>query len=104
MKKTLPLLLAFTLVFLFSCNNSSETQTEEKKPLGQLVELTIPIDGMTCGGCENTVNTQLLNFDGVVESRASHVKKNVIVKVDTLITSVDEMRSEIERVGYKLIK
>lgn len=104
MKKILPLLISLSLMILFSCNNSSNTKTVEKQALGELVELTIAVDGMTCEGCENTVNTQLLNFDGIVESKASYIEKKVIVKVDTLITSVDEMKAEIERVGYKITK
>ena len=104
MKKILPLLLSLSLMILFSCNNSSSADAVEKQALGELVELTIAVDGMTCSGCENTVNTQLLNFDGVVESKASHIEKNVTVKVDTLITSINELTTEIERVGYKVVK
>lgn len=104
MKKFLPFLLSLSLMLLLSCNNSTSTKTVEKQAIGEWVELTIPVEGMTCGGCENTVNTQLLKFDGVVESKASHLDKKVTIKVDTLVTSVDEMKAEIERVGYKVIK
>lgn len=104
MKKILSFLFLFSLMILFSCNNSSGTKTDDKQVVGDLVELTIPVSGMTCGGCENTVNTHLLNFDGVVESKASHIEKIVTVKVDTLITSVKEMKAEIERVGYQVTK
>lgn len=104
MKKIFPLLLSLFIFNFLSCDFSSQNKTDEKVVIGDLVEISIPVEGMTCGGCENTVNTQLLSFDGVVESKASHIEKTVIVKVDTLITSVDEMKTEIERVGYQVIK
>ncbi len=104
MKKILPFLFSVLLIVLFSCNNSTDSSHSEQKTLGQIVEISIPVGGMTCGGCENTVNTQLLKFEGVVESNASHIEKQVIVKVDTMITSINDMKSEIERVGYKVLK
>ncbi|NPD46167.1 MULTISPECIES: cation transporter [unclassified Lentimicrobium] len=104
MKKILPLLLFLSIFTFLSCHFSGQSETNKKEVLGDLVEISISVDGMTCSGCENTVNTQLLKFDGVVESTASHIEKNVIVKVDTLLTSVNEMKAEIGRVGYTIIE
>lgn len=59
---------------------------------------------MTCGGCENTIETELLKLSGVGEVQASHVDKLVIVKVDTLYTKINELENGIDKVGYTVIK
>lgn len=89
---------------MVSCNLSTSKKNTEKKVITELVEISLPVDGMTCSGCENTVNTQLLKLDGVTEAKASHIKKQVIIQVDTLVTSIAEVEDEIEKVGYKIIK
>lgn len=104
MKKILPLLLFLSIFVFLSCDFAGQSQADKKQEIGNLVEIIIPVEGMTCGGCENTVNTQLLKLDGVVESSASHAEKNVFIKVDTVLSSIDEMKAEIEKVGYTIIK
>jgi len=103
MKKLILFILPILFVFA-SCNNSGESKNNQKLNPDQLVEIQIAVEGMTCGGCENTVNTELIKLDGVVDARASHIDKNVIVSVDTNVSSVSEMEECISKVGYTVIK
>lgn len=96
-------LMMFFLV-LISCNTSPKEAEEVDKASLETVAIIVPVEGMTCGGCENTVNTQLLKLDGVVESHASHLDKNVVVIIDTNVTKINEVKAEIEKVGYSVLK
>jgi len=102
MKKIILLVLPF-LALMLSCDNSGEPKKSVNANPDQLVEIQVAVEGMTCGGCENTVNTELLKLSGVSEAKASHVEKNVVIKVDTLLTSLIELETSIERVGYTII-
>ncbi len=94
----------FILSLIFSaCNMQTETKEIDKSKL-ELVELNIAVDGMTCEGCENTVQSVLLKLDGVGEVSASHTEKMVKVMVDTTITKKGQLEQAIDKVGYTIIK
>lgn len=90
-------------IALISCNNNEPSKKVDKSQLN-FVNLEIAVDGMTCNGCENTVQGELMKLDGVGEVKASFVNKLVQVKVDTSVTKLNELENHIEKVGYKIIK
>lgn len=90
-------------IALFSCN-MNQTPNDVNKTQLNFVDLEIAVEGMTCEGCENTVETELLKLEGVGEVNASHVNKIVKVKVDTTVNKLDDLENNIERVGYTVIK
>ena len=55
---------------------------------------TIIVDGMTCGGCENTVETALQNVSGVETATADRTTETVTVEgtadTETLIATIKE--------------
>lgn len=102
MKKLILLILPVLFIFA-SCNNSGEVKKDQLFNPDQLVEIQISVEGMTCGGCENTVNTELIKLDGVLDAKASHLEKLVIVSVDTNVSSVRDMEACISKVGYTVI-
>lgn len=90
-------------ISLISCNMNQASQDVDKSQLN-FVKLEIQVEGMTCEGCENTVQTELLKLDGVGMVKASHIQKMVTVEVDTLVSPLGEVKSNIERVGYTVLK
>ena len=62
--------------------------------------LTLNVNGMTCGGCENAVKRGLARLDGVGEVTASHADARVIVTFDPNRVSPDEIRTRIGAMGY----
>lgn len=102
MKKLILLILPI-LFIVVSCNNTEEAKEKRIANPEQTVELQIAVEGMTCSGCENHVNTELLKLDGVTDAKASHVDKNVIILVDTTMSSVKVLEDCISEVGYKVI-
>lgn len=81
------------------------------RPANASVETTIPmvhqvkldIKGMTCQGCESTVNHVLSNKKGVISTVASYDKGQAEVSYDPAVVSPETLRSAIEEeIGYQV--
>jgi len=97
MKKILSILLLGT--FFIACNS---TTTPEKADVNVAAIKTIQlhVTGMTCEGCEKTVETTLAKLDGVTTSEASHVNEMATITYDTTLLDVNALSQAIEGVGY----
>ena len=60
------------------------------------------VQGMTCGGCEQSVVSALLQVQGVRGARASHTAGRVDVDASGKIDE-DAVRRAIEDAGFDLI-
>lgn len=60
------------------------------------------IKGMTCGGCEEHVNSELSKVTGVIESQTSYAKGISTVKFDKSRASVEQLKSAIAKTGYEV--
>lgn len=101
MKKLNFLLIPF--IFFIACNSNPKSEKADKSNL-KMVVLEIDVEGMTCEGCENTVNSKLSELPGVGDVSASHLQKQVIVYVDTNVTKLAEIEDNIDKIGYTVIK
>ncbi|MCL1692463.1 MAG: cation transporter [Actinomycetia bacterium] len=63
-------------------------------------QITIPVEGMSCTGCENNVQFALTSLEGVEAVDADHLGRTVIVDYDPGGTSSDDLRKAIEDMGY----
>jgi copper chaperone CopZ len=76
------------ILAIISCNNT--VKKPEKETLQQEAALTVvSIDGMSCTGCEQTIQTNIAKLDGIKSVKASYKVGNAIVeyfpdKVDTI--------------------
>jgi len=62
---------------------------------------TISIEGMTCGGCENSVKEALLKVEGVNRVVSiSHTQKSAVVCVDATKSSDDALVKAVADKGY----
>lgn len=65
---------------------------------------TLSIQGMTCSGCEQSVNKALKDKPGVIESSSDHLRGLAWVKYDKSRIGFEEFRNAVEKtVGYKVI-
>ncbi len=65
---------------------------------------TISIQGMTCSGCEQSINKALRDKPGVLESKADHKQGLAWVKYDKSRASFADFRDAVEKtVGYRVI-
>ncbi|MBS1614589.1 MAG: mercuric transport protein MerTP [Bacteroidetes bacterium] len=60
------------------------------------------INGMTCEGCTEHINSELSKTSGVIEFNTSYEKGNSHVKFDKSKTTVDSLVSLINKTGYKV--
>lgn len=68
---------------------------------------TIPVTGMSCTGCERTVESALQRVEGVTRAEADHEGDAVEVVVDDGVADEDlqgvadeDLQAAVERAGY----
>jgi copper chaperone len=68
-----------------------------------MVEVTISVNGMSCGHCKAAVEGSLSKLDGVAGAEVNLAAKNVLVKFDSSKISEAELKNEIEDAGYDVV-
>lgn len=63
-----------------------------------MLSLTIPITGMTCGGCVSSVRNALTKITGVQEARVT--VGAATVSYDPALTGPEALRGAIAHAGY----
>jgi mercuric ion transport protein len=100
--------LFVTIISLAACGNSVKSSDAEKQSddvsftAENVKTLKFDVEGMTCSGCENTVQRKITEIEGVVEVSAHHVEKNAIVKFDASKTNVETIEKAISNAGYEV--
>ena len=61
------------------------------------------VEGMTCSGCERTVQKVITNLEGVASARADLKSATVSVEYDPEKVDVDQIKTAVNRVGYKFV-
>jgi copper chaperone CopZ len=101
MKKLLIIIAAFS--FLFACQSntkSTEANKASAKEKVELVKMEFDVTGMTCTGCEKSVEKGLKKVEGVREVKASHKNNRVTVQVEKDRVDREALAQKIETVGY----
>ncbi|SEV79796.1 heavy-metal-associated domain-containing protein [Natrinema salifodinae] len=62
---------------------------------------TISVSGMSCDGCERTVESALATLDAVSRVEADHEGETVEVVVDEGVTD-DDLHTTIREAGYEV--
>jgi copper chaperone len=60
----------------------------------------LTVTGLKCGGCENTVKTNLQAVDGVLSVAASFKDNQVTVEFDNEKVNLDAIKSVITQAGF----
>ncbi|WP_143962879.1 cation transporter [Litoribacter populi] len=60
------------------------------------------VKGMTCSGCEPTVNLQAKQVDGVIQSHTSFDESKAVIIFDPSRTSADEILVALNKTGYRI--
>ncbi len=68
-----------------------------------MITICLPVEGMSCGGCENSVQNALLKLDGVDTVKADHIKKIVNIDFKNDNPDIDLARDTIEKTGFKVL-
>ena len=87
---------------LTSCTSSNK---KPKKVLvvkeSDIVRKKIGVNGMTCVGCEVTLEENISKIDGVVSVKASHKDNRAIIEFDSTKTDIKTIKKTINKSGYK---
>lgn len=66
-----------------------------------MFQITVQVDGMMCGMCENHVNDAVRKAVPVKKVTSSHGKGQTVILTEADV-SEDEIRSAIEKTGYQV--
>ena len=63
----------------------------------------LTVDGMSCEHCVNAVTKAVEALSGVSGVAVNLSAKTVVIEHDPILTSVDEIKREIDDLGYDVI-
>jgi copper chaperone CopZ len=104
-------ILSFVLALVAGCNSAGKHEKGSMKenatlPVvdsSRLVTVVVPVGGMTCTGCENTIKGGIQTLPGIAEVSASYIDSVAIVTYDTARTSISSIDSVIRAKGYQVL-
>lgn len=65
-------------------------------------QLTLTVNGMTCGGCENAIKRAVSTLAGVSNVTASHRDNRVTLTYDPALVDPNMIAKRIENAGYEV--
>ena len=63
--------------------------------------IEIPVGGMSCGGCAQTVQQALFALDGVIAARVNHADAKAQIHFEPSRVSVAQIQEAIRKAGYQ---
>ena len=101
-------LISIVAIMLVACKakttepaeSESSTTTDLIVNPDALIQMDLVVEGMTCTGCENTINTGVSEIAGVIEVKSSFEDGKTIVKYDSTQTNIDKISQVISDKGY----
>lgn len=104
MKLLIPILAFASIVFFTSCDakkqNKSENETTETQV--ELQSYKFAVEGMTCTGCEQTVELNVKKIEGIGSVEASHTEKIAVVTFNPAKADTADIKEAIIASGYKV--
>jgi copper chaperone CopZ len=97
----------FVVVMVIAIISATQPRTFDAKASlpqskGEVKEVTISVEGMTCEACEKTITTITGRENGVTYVKASHTDKSAVVRFDMSQTTVEKVMESIRSTGYKV--
>ncbi|MFJ8454125.1 copper chaperone CopZ [Bacillus paramycoides] len=66
-------------------------------------QLTLKVEGMSCGHCVNSIESNVKELNGVEQVKVQLAKGTVEVTIDSSIITLKDIVSVIEDQGYDVI-
>lgn len=67
-------------------------------------EVTIPIKGMTCSSCAQTIEKEINKLKGIKEVNVNFTTEKAKVLYDASNTKISEIKNVIEKAGYEALE
>ena len=61
------------------------------------------VEGMTCSGCERSIEKIVSNLEGVQSAKADLQTSTVSVEYNPEKVNIDQIKSAINKIGYKFV-
>lgn len=75
-----------------------------KQERGEIMKtITLKVEGMMCGHCEQRVNNALSQIDGIASVHASAQENQVTCEYDETKVNETNIKETIEDVGYDVV-
>ncbi len=84
-----------------SVESSATARAPETRP-GDAVEITLPIEGMTCASCVNRIERFLKKTEGVQEASVNLATERATIRFLPTVTGRAELVRAIEAAGYEV--
>jgi len=68
---------------------------------GEMAQVVLPVEGMTCVTCEWGIEKALGKLDGVTEAKASSSEQKVLVRYERGRVTFEQMIDAVDSTGYK---
>jgi copper chaperone CopZ len=96
------IILSFLLLFHISCGQQGN---KELKPVSSDADANVEvlISGMTCTGCEQTIQTNVSKLEGVKSVKATFTDGRALVDYNPTLTDTSLIRKAITESGYKVV-
>lgn len=93
--------IAIITAFFAGCSGKT-TSTENAGKVAAVANktVTLAIEGMTCTGCENTIQESVTKIAGVTAIKASHLDSTAVVSFDSTLTTVNAIGDAVTEAGY----
>jgi copper chaperone CopZ len=101
MKKLFFALLAVAL--MSGCSGKStatDNAAQSATNAAAIKTVSLSIEGMTCTGCENTIQDAVTKIAGVTSVKASHLDSTAVVTFDTTKTTLSAIGNAVTDAGY----
>jgi len=96
-------LLLVSLFILASCGGGGKKEVKSDVAR-ETAMIEVSITGMTCTGCENTIQSSLAEVPGVIGVTASHTAGNAIVEYNPELVDSLKIKDAINGCGYVAVK
>jgi len=100
------LILFISILFaLASCgrNSSAEDRQVDKPDSVNFQTIVISVGGMTCGGCETTIESAVSEIEGVKSVNADYTDSIAIIRFDTTLANFAQISETINQTGYVVL-
>ncbi len=92
----------FIVLAVVSCGKSKKSSNRDAPVEKSLIEVSI--GGMTCTGCEQTIQSRVGMLEGINSVKASYVSGNALVEYFPGITDTVKIKAAISGSGYTVKK
>lgn len=104
MKKIYPvyLVMYFAFFLLASCGQGRNSEKKDLQMEASVIEVSI--GGMTCTGCEQTIQASVGKLDGIKSIKASHTAANALIEYYPSLVDSLKIKEAINGSGYTVKK